>query len=143
MRERSGPKLNESSVSEEAIAIRTADKALIEAESSRNLEAAMAFMAPNVILHPPDLNAVEGHEAVRKFYVNWFKLPYTAIQVLGQTVSVAATGDLAYLVGESSLVMSGPDGDYEVPGKYLGVWRKIDNKWLLAAISWTANTRSS
>jgi ketosteroid isomerase-like protein len=143
MREKSDHKLNESSVSEEAMAICTADKALIEAESSRNLEAAMAHMAPDVILHPPDLHAVERHEAVRKFYLDWFALPYTAIRVLAQTVSVAASGDLAYLVGESSLIMNGPDGEYQVPGKYLGVWRKIDNEWLLAAISWTANIRSS
>ena len=143
MRDKSDRKLNGPSVTEDAMAICTADKALIEAESSRNLEAAMAYMAQDVILHPPDLHAVEGHAAVRKFYLDWFALPYTVIRVLAQTVSVASSGDLAYLVGESSLVLNGPDGEFQVPGKYLGVWRKIEGEWLLAAISWTANIRSS
>jgi hypothetical protein len=67
----------------------------------------------------------------------------TAILVHAQTVTVASSEDLAYLVGESALVLSGPQGERQVPGKYLGVWRKIDGEWQLAALSWTGNTASS
>jgi hypothetical protein len=35
--------------------------------------------------------------------------------------------------------MSGSQEGLHVPGKYLGVWRKIDGEWKLAAISWSAN----
>ena len=129
-------------MTEIAQAICAADKSLIAAETSRNLESAMAYMAADVILQPPDRPMVVGREAVREFYAEWFAMPYTAIQVHAQTVTVASSGDLAYLVGESSLVLSGPQGEHQVPGKYLGVWRKIDDEWRLAALSWTGNVAS-
>jgi ketosteroid isomerase-like protein len=141
-RKKASHKDEESFLSEEAKAICAADKALIEAESSRNLDLAMDYMAPDVVLQPPDTPAIVGRESVREFYADWFAIPYTAIHVHAQTVSVASSADLAYLVGESSLVFSGPNGERELPGKYLGVWQKVDDKWLLAAISWNANAIS-
>ncbi|NIM92165.1 MAG: DUF4440 domain-containing protein [Anaerolineales bacterium] len=131
---------NRSDLSEITKAICAADKSLIAAEVSRDLEAAMKFMAPNVILHPPDMPMVVGREAVREFYVDWFALPYISIQVHSQRVTVANSGDLAYLVGESSFVLRGPQGELEVPGKYLDVWEKVGCEWKLAAISWNGNT---
>ena len=132
-----------SEVTEVAQLICAADKALTAAETSRNLELAKTYMAPDVILQPPDRPMVVGREAVRKFYAEWFALPYTAIQVHAQTVTVASSGDFASLGGESSLVLSGPQGERYMPGKYLGVWRKIDGEWRLAAMSWTVNIASS
>ena len=120
-------------------AICAADKSLIAAEVLRDLDSAMNFMAPNVILQPADMPMVIGLESVREFYTEWFALPYKSIQVDSQTVSVASSGDLAYLIGESSLVLGGPQGERHVPGKYLGVWVKINSEWLLAAISWSGN----
>jgi ketosteroid isomerase-like protein len=141
-RNKASHKDEKSFLSEEAKAICAADKALIEAESSRNLDLAMDYLAPGVILQPPDQPAIVGRESVREFYANWFAIPYTAIHVRAQKVSVASSKDIAYLIGESSLVLSGPHGERQLPGKYLGVWRKVDNKWLLAAISWNANVIS-
>jgi len=124
-------------------AICAADKSLIASETSRNLELAMAYMAPDVILQHPDRPMVVGREAVREFYAEWFAMPYTAIQVHAQTVTVASSDDLAYLVGESSLILSGPQGEHQVPGKYLGVWLKFDGEWRLTAMNWTGNVVSS
>jgi ketosteroid isomerase-like protein len=138
----SGDEHEGSEVAKVAQAICTADKALIAAETSRNLELAMAYMAPDVILQPPDHPMVVGSEAVREYYAAWFAIPYTAIKVHAQTVTVASSGDFAYLVGESSLILSGPQGEYQIPGKYLGVWRKIEDEWRLAALSWTGNVAS-
>ena len=124
---------------EVSTAICVADKALVAAETSRDVELAMSYMAPDVILQPPDRSAVVGREAVREFYAEWFAVPYLGIQVQEQVVTVAASGDLAYLVGKSLLVLNGPQGEQRVPGKYLGVWRKIDSKWKLAAIAWSGD----
>jgi ketosteroid isomerase-like protein len=143
MKHLSGQEHKGSEGTDAARAICAADKALIAAETSRNLELAMAYMAPDVILQPPDRPMVVGREAVRQYYAEWFALPYTAIQVHAQTVTVASSEDLAYLVGESALVLSGPQGECQVPGKYLGVWRKIEGEWRLAALSWTGNIASS
>ncbi len=123
-------------------AICAADRALIAAESSRDLELAMTYMAPNVILQPPDMPMVVGYEAAREYYSVWFAVPYTSIQVRAQTVNVASSGDIAYIVGESSFVLSNSQGEQQVPGKYLGVWKKIDGNWKLAAISWSGDAAS-
>jgi len=130
------------SATREIQAICDVDKALIEAESSRNLELALSFMAADVILQPPEQPAVVGLEAVRQFYAAWFAIPYIALQVQSQSVFVAASADLAYLVGESLMIVNTPDGERQWPGKYLDVWRKIDHTWQLAAISWTGNISS-
>jgi ketosteroid isomerase-like protein len=127
---------------EEIQAICNADKGLIEAEVSRDIEAVMGFIASGVVLHPPGRPPVIGRESVREFYAEWFAIPYTTIDVYEQQAAVAASGDLAYVLGQSALVLSGPQGDLPLPGKYLSIWRKIDDQWLLAAISWTANEPS-
>lgn len=130
-------------VTEVAKAICAADKSVIDAEMSRDLELAMAYMAPDVILQPPDRPMVVGHEAVREFYAEQFAVPYTSIQVHAQKVTVASSGDLAYLVGESSLVLSEPQGERLVPGKYPGVWQKIIGEWQWSAMSWSGNVALS
>jgi ketosteroid isomerase-like protein len=130
---------NEALVKREIEAICAADRVLLEAESERDLELAMSFMAPDIVLQPPSQPAAIGLEAVREFYSQWFSLPYRAIHAQAQSVSMSSSADLAYLVGESSIEMSGAQDGLHVPGKYLGVWRKIDGNWRLVAISWSAN----
>jgi len=129
----------EALVKKEIYAICAADKALLDAESSRDLELAMSYMAPDIVLQPPGRPSVMGLEAVREFYASWFSLPYRVIHVQAQSISVSSSVDLAYLVGESSIEMSGPQEGLHVPGKYLGIWRKIDREWKLSAISWSSN----
>ncbi len=125
-----------------AEAVCAADRALVAAEASRDLEAALDCMAPDIVLQPPDMPMVVGRAAVRRFYTAWFALPYTSIQVHSQTVTVASSGDFACLVGESSFVLGAPPEERRVPGKYLGVWKKVDDAWKLAAISWSGNAAS-
>jgi ketosteroid isomerase-like protein len=129
----------EALVRKEVDAIRASDKALLKAESDRDLELAMSFMAPDIVVHPPGQPAAIGLEAVREFYTHWFSLPFRAIHVQAQSVSMSSSADLAYLVGESSIEMSGSQDGLHLPGKYLGVWRKIDGEWRLSAIGWSAN----
>jgi ketosteroid isomerase-like protein len=99
----------------------------------------MTFMAPDIVVQPPGQPAAVGLEPVRQFYASWFSIPYQAIHVQTQCVSVSSSADLAYLVGESSIEMAGSQAGLHVPGKYLGVWRKIDGEWKLSAISWSSN----
>jgi ketosteroid isomerase-like protein len=133
------PQEEEALVRAEISAVCVSDKALVEAESSRDLELAMSYMAPDVVLQPPGQAAVIGLEAVREFYAYWFSIPYKAIHVQAQSVSMSSSADLAYLVGESSIEMSGLQDGLHVPGKYLSIWRKIDGEWRLSAISWSSN----
>ena len=84
-------------------AICSADSALLEAESSRDLELATGYMAPDIVLQPPGQAPVSGLEAVRQFYASWLSIPCRAIHVRAQSVSLSSLADL---VGESSIEMS-------------------------------------
>jgi ketosteroid isomerase-like protein len=120
--------------------IEQADQALLQAEEQRDLESAMALVAPQAVFQPPGLPAIVGEEAIRRFYEeSWFKLPYVEISGHAETTVVAASGDLAYLDGRSHLMLEISGENVLSEGKYLGVWQRIEGQWKLVAISWTAN----
>jgi ketosteroid isomerase-like protein len=120
--------------------IRQADQALLRAEEQRDLESAMALVAPHAVFQPPGLPAIVGDEAIRRFYEEqWFTLPYVEIFGQAETIVVAASGDLAYLDGRSHLTLEISGEKVLSEGKYLGVWQRIHGQWRLVAMSWTAN----
>jgi ketosteroid isomerase-like protein len=120
--------------------IRQADQALLQAEEQRDLESAMALVAPHAVFQPPGLPAIAGHEAIRRFYEQqWFTLPFVEIFGKAETIVVAASGDLAYLDGRSHLTLEISGENVTSEGKYLGVWQRIEGHWRLVAMSWTAN----
>jgi ketosteroid isomerase-like protein len=92
----------------------------------------------------PDAKAVEaevrarGRAAVRQAYEQqWFP---SMISFRGETTSltVAASGDLAYETGTNHLQVKGPQGPTAATSKYLLVWRRdADRQWRVAAISVT------
>jgi len=120
--------------------IRQADRALLQAEEQRDLDGAMAFIAPYAVFQPPGEPPIVGREAIRRFYEQkWFQLPYREISGKPDTIVVAASGDLGYFDGRSYLVLEISGEQIRSAGKYLGVWQRIQGQWKLAAISWTAN----
>jgi ketosteroid isomerase-like protein len=120
--------------------VRQADQALLKAEEQRDLEGAMVLIAPHAVFQPPGLPAIEGDEAIRRFYEqHWFTLPYVEISGQADTIVVAASGDLAYLDGRSHLMLEISGEQVLSEGKYLGVWQRIEGHWRLVAMSWTAN----
>ena len=54
-------------------------------------------------------------------------------------IEVASSGDLAYDLGNSTIMMNGPNGPYEDKQKYLIVWKKIDGKWKAVAGSFSSD----
>jgi ketosteroid isomerase-like protein len=80
--------------------IRDADRALLRAETDRNLEGAMGLFAADAVLHPPVAPPVVGAAAIRAFYREWFETPYRAIVWESDTVVVSSAGELALRFGE-------------------------------------------
>lgn len=119
--------------------IREADRALLQAESERNLEGAMELIATDAVLQPPDGPPVAGTSSIRAFYHEWFKTPYRAIVCESDTIIVSSSCDMAYVVGNSLIKLDTPDGLINVPGKYFSIWRMIDGQWLCVGVSWSGN----
>jgi ketosteroid isomerase-like protein len=119
--------------------IRDSDRALLRAETERDLEGAMEHIAAGAVLQPPNAPPVVGTTAIRAFYREWFETPYRAIVWESDTVMTSSAGDLAYLVGKSRVELETPDGVNQFPGKYITIWRKTDGRWLCVAVSWSGN----
>jgi ketosteroid isomerase-like protein len=126
----------------EVAQIRASDRALLDAETNRDLDAAMALFAEGAVLHPPEAPPVIGREAVRAFYADWFGIPYTGIYPDSDTVVLSSAGDLAYLIGNSHIEMDASAGGGRLDGKYVSLWRKVSGRWLCTGVSWSGNTPS-
>ena len=66
----------------EAERIRKANQAWVEAERVRDLDGIMPYIAENAVFQPPEAKAVRGREAVREFYNEFFKLPFSDFEAL-------------------------------------------------------------
>ncbi|MFC2084075.1 YybH family protein [Bacteroidota bacterium] len=119
--------------------VRDADRALLHAENKRDLEGAMEYIAEGAVYHPPDSPPIIGHEAIRNYYVEWFKAPYIGIFCESDSIVISSSEDLAYLIGNSYIELDTPEGNIRVNGKYITIWQKSDEKWLCTAVSWSAN----
>jgi len=119
--------------------IREADRSLLLAETKRNLDGAMRYIAQDAIFHPPNTPPVMGDKAIRDFYKEWFNIPYCGIYCESDTIFISASGDLAYLIGNSYIAFDTPTGKNRFDGKYITIWRKTSDRWLCVAVSWSGN----
>jgi ketosteroid isomerase-like protein len=126
-------------ISDEIQMIRDADQALLMAEKQRDLDAVMEYIAEGAIYHPPNAPPVVGREAIRDFYLEWFKIPYLGIYRDSDSIVIAFSGELACLIGNSHIDIKTETGRERLEGKYITVWRKFEGKWFCVAVSWSGN----
>lgn len=131
-----GPEIDREALVRE---VREADRAMLQAETERDLEAAMMHFAEGAVLQPPNAPPVAGLEAIRQFYARQFEIPYSGIVCESDTIIVSTCGDLAYLLGNSYYEFEAEDGTTRLPGKYISIWQRMEGKWLCTAVSWSGN----
>lgn len=119
--------------------IRKADQALLTAENQRDLDAAINHVAEQAIYHPPNAPPVVGHEEIRKFYLDWFNIPYSGIFRDSESIVLASSGELACLIGSSHIDLKSDSGINRIEGKYFTIWQKVNGRWLCVAASWNGN----
>lgn len=123
--------------------IRAADRALLEAETERDLEAAMLLLSKDAVFQPPGTQPIIGHEEIREFYGKQFNIPYSGIVCESDTIIISNCSDLACLLGNSYYQFEGPDGINRLYGKYITIWQKTSDRWLCVAVSWSGNESSN
>ena len=120
--------------------VRARGRAVTEAEERKDLEAVMPFWAEDAVAHVDGATPIQGRLAVRQAYEQqWFP---SMISFRGEPTSltVSASGDLAYETGTNHLQVKGPQGPTAATSKYLLVWRRdADGQWRVAAISVTSS----
>ncbi len=93
-----------------------------------------ALYADDAVIHPANLPAARGREALDAYFAANDSEPQDiTFTTVGVVVSEA--GDMAYEVGS----IAAPDW----AGKYLTVYRKTDGRWLIVGDSWSGDAPPS
>jgi uncharacterized protein (TIGR02246 family) len=119
--------------------IRQRNRDWFKAEQRKDVAGTMAFIADEAVLQPANAPPVIGKDAIERFYTSFYELPIVGIGGEPTTIEVAASGDLAYDVGTNYVVVAGPEGPEEDQGKYLLVWKKLDDEWKAVAMSYSSD----
>jgi uncharacterized protein (TIGR02246 family) len=109
--------------------------------ADRDADRTASFFADDAVLQVANMPPVEGREAIRGFYGNLFGF-LSASSATPERLEVAASGDMAWSIGESRSTFRRPDGELSYTGKYALVWRKQDGAWRVALYAISSNERS-
>lgn len=106
-----------------------------------DVEGMMADYTPDAVLQPPMMPANSGSESIRELFAGMVAdgAP-TSFDIVGDDVTVAESGELAYETGHYTAAGQINGETWETQGKYLAVWEKdADGEWKTAALSWSPN----
>lgn len=111
------------------------------AAAGGDLEAILAFWSDDAIVMPPGQPAAVGKSAIREFLLRTLAIPGFSITWEPEQASVAAAGDLGYLVERNRVTMIDATGvQREQVGKAVTIWRKDSNgAWRCVVDTWNEN----
>jgi len=116
-------------------AIRAGTDSWTTAYNAGDVDKIVALYADDAVLMPPNVQALPGHAAIRKYLT----ADVAASRAAGLTAkdgpsTVGVSGDLAWHTGTSSVVDAA--GKTIATSQYTEVWRRTNGKWLLVRDTW-------
>ena len=122
-------------------AIRTAEIEAVRAFNAGNIDGYMATYPEHSTWLPPKAPMVRGAKAIRELAIQLAANPSFEFHVQLDTVEVASSGDLAYLVGFYQLTLNDANGNPVTDhGKFVEVWKKHpDNNWNHELAIWNSD----
>ena len=122
----------------EKLAIEQVVKRVEAAENRHDVEAMLAELTDDPLLHLAGMPPVKGPEAVRQLYGVFFKT-FISTSITSQQIHVSSSGEMAWDEGAYVNQFEGPGGRVKEEGKYLGIYHKVDGNWRGAAFCITPN----
>lgn len=110
------------------------------AEKRRDMEASLSYLAPDAVVQPEGAPAIQGVEAMRALYKEWFAIPFTDLVMEPRLIVVASSGDLAYDIGSWKIVTETEGAKAEEVGKSTIIWKKLNGQWKAAVMSCSMDT---
>jgi ketosteroid isomerase-like protein len=122
-------------------AIRKSDAEWAAAAKTASVDAWMAFYAADAVVMAPNVQIASDHELVRQTVTSLLALPHLLIAWHPIKVEVAASGDLAYLIGAYELRYDDAHGArVSDRGKLLEIWRKQSaGGWKCVVDTWNSD----
>ena len=112
--------------------LRETAAALQQAFTARDPDRIASFFAVDAVAMYPLPQPIVGREANRGAWASYFSRR-SAHPVTVDSVVVAASGDLGYTLGRYLTAEARDPG--ATGGRYVIVWRKIDDQWRIAILS--------
>lgn len=122
----------------EKVEIERLIKRVEAAENQHDVEAMLADMIEDPLLHLCGLPPVQGQDAVRQLYHGFFEV-FVSTVITSERVHVSPSGEMAWDQGAYVNTLNGPEGRVQEEGKYLGVYHKVDGVWKGAVFCITPN----
>lgn len=110
-------------------AIRGLDDQWNAAIARKDVEANVAFYAPDGAAMWPDAPAAKGTAAIRAAWTEMLKAPNLKLVLTPEAITIAQAGDVATDVGSARVDIDMPQGHVTENVKYLVVWKKIGGAW--------------
>lgn len=112
----------------------------VEAVAQGDVETIAGFYAKDAWFLPVGSPPLNGREDIRAWWEEtladppWRKMTFRPL-----VIRFNGSGDWAYDVGASRTVVAGEDGDNVEWGKYLVVWKMVENEWKVVADAFNSN----
>ena len=115
--------------------IHDANQRWLQAESRQDLDSSLTFIAPDGYYLASDWPTLQGRDAVAEYLEAAFALPQDTILGGPIHIDVAASGEMAYEVGQTDVKYNFASGDTTIKAHYIVVWKKLGGRWQAVATS--------
>ena len=95
----------------------------------------VALYTDDAQLFPPHSDVIEGADHITAFWQGGFDMGLAGARL--ETIEVDNEGDTAIEVGRYTLMAS--DGSVADEGKYLVVWKRIEDRWFIHRDMWNTS----
>jgi len=109
---------------------------MVEAERTRNLDAASALIWDDAVWLAPNTPPVIGLKDIRALFADFFQLPFVEMTADVTGIRVSDSGDLASVWGTFALKFDGGATD---SANFLMSWERRDGAWKASANMFCSN----
>jgi uncharacterized protein (TIGR02246 family) len=114
----------------------------MQAIRARDLETILDLYADDATYMPPGKPKFSGKAALREVWASYLQRE-DFIATYTPTIHVSESGDMAYDVGHYQLSMKKDGQQTSFEGKYVVVWKRIDQQWKAVVDIDNSNTPSA
>ncbi len=109
---------------------------------AKDIDKIMGIFADEAVAMNPNTPACTGAQAIRESQESWFADTTSLHETFKSdidTIEVSASGDLAYVRGNSRLSISTPKGIVEETDKWVTIFRKVNGEWKAIVDIWNSD----
>jgi ketosteroid isomerase-like protein len=108
------------------------------ASEGLDIDRILSYWSDDAVVFAPGLPPIVGNAALRAYVENSFRIPNFKISWKSSEVHFSPDLKLAYMFGENTVAMNGPNGTpITAKGRAITIWRReSDGQWRCAVDIW-------